>query len=198
MPENSSGASIYAKHPTIPYLFLGITDSTSTLGIDPITFCFFRGNGGAAPSTDTNTYHHGCIAQVIDAAGGVLSVYINTGTYASPTWTILNGGSGTYDQSVSVKTNGTTLVPLFGNPSTINASLTGIQVISGSTTSVNVTLSSSGTTLGVFATSTTLGAVTGSGNFTTTPFTTAGSVNIVNSSADLSATATVIATFTTS
>lgn len=87
MPANSSGASLYAPHPTIPFLFLGVTDSTSAAGIDPITFCLFRGNGGAAPSTDVNTYHHGCIALVVDATGNGL--YQNTGTYASPAWNLI-------------------------------------------------------------------------------------------------------------
>lgn len=195
MPANSSGASLYAKHPTIPFLYLGVTDSTSALGTDPITFCFFRGNSGAAPSTDVNTYHHGCIAQVIDGTG--ISVYLNSGTYAIPVWTEINGGSVNFDQSVTVVTNGTSLVPLFGTSNAFAGTLTGLQVISGSTTSVNITLSNNGTNVGVLATSTTVGAVTGSANFTATAFTVGGSVNVVNSSAAANATATVIATFTT-
>lgn len=195
MPANSSGASLYAQHPTIPYLFLGVTDSTSSAGVDPITFCFFRGNGGAAPSADVNTYHHGCIAQVIDGSG--VSVYLNSGTYALPVWTEINGGSGTFYQTVSALTNGTTLVPLFGTSNPFAGSLTSVQVISGSTTSVNVTLSNNGTNFLTLATSTTKGATTGSATLVAQAFTVGGSVNIVNSTADLTGTATVIATFTT-
>lgn len=89
---NSSGASLFGPHPTIPFLFVGVTDSTSTIGTDPIAFCIFRGNSGAAPSANANTYHHGCLAMVVDGTGNV--VYQNTGTYASPVWTLLDTGTG--------------------------------------------------------------------------------------------------------
>lgn len=196
MPANSSGASVYAKHPTIPFLYLGLTDSTSKSGTDPITFCLFRGNNGNPPSTDTNTYHSGCIAQVVDASDGG-DVYINTGTYAVPVWSEVNGGATTFYESVSAATNGTSLVPLFGTSNPFSGSITSIQVISGSSSSVNVTISNNGTNVGTVATSATSGVVTGSGNFTVIPFTLGGSVNIVNSVAGVNSTATLIATFIT-
>lgn len=93
MAGSSSGASLFAPHPTIPFLFPAVTDSTASAGTDPIAFCIFRGNSGAAPSTDANTYHHGCIALVVDGTGGNV-VYQNTGSYASPTWTLFDTGTG--------------------------------------------------------------------------------------------------------
>lgn len=87
---NSSGASLYGEHPTIAGLFVGVTDSTSKIGTDPITFCIFR---GVSPDTTANVYHHGCIAQVVSDASGN-SVYQNTGTYAAPVWTLFDTAAG--------------------------------------------------------------------------------------------------------
>ena len=135
MPANSSGASLYAPHPTIPFLFLGVTDSTSAAGIDPITFCLFRGNGGAAPSTDVNTYHHGCIALVVDAAGNGL--YQNTGTYASPVWNLIEtaGAGGLTLPATATDTTTTTGTSLAITANSITSgvgeSLTATAVTSG-------------------------------------------------------------------
>jgi hypothetical protein len=91
MAANSSGASVFAAHPTIAGLYLGVTDSTSTIGIDPIVLCLFR---NVSPDTTANTYHHGCIAIVVSDTTGVNSVYQNTGTYSSPSWTLFDTGTG--------------------------------------------------------------------------------------------------------
>lgn len=217
MSANSSGASLYAPHPTIAGLYVAITDSTSTVGIDPITFCLFR---GVSPDTTANTYHHGCIAQVVSGTSGALDVYVNTGNYALPVWTnigalppgdialtagyILTGSTTNIAQqtpqysAVSVATNGTTPVKLFNGPNPYTGSITSIHIVSGSTTSVNVTTFTDGGTLGAMATSTTKGIVTGSGNFNVNShFLANGSITVVNSSNDLSATAIVTATFIT-
>lgn len=91
MAENSSGMSPFGKHPTIAGLYVALTDSTSTIGTDPIAFCIFR---NVSPDTTANTYHHGCIAIVVSDGNGVNSVYQNTGTYAVPAWTLFDTGAG--------------------------------------------------------------------------------------------------------
>jgi hypothetical protein len=94
MAANSSGASIFAKHPTIPALFVAMTDSTSTIGVDPIAFCLFRGLSSTdVLDTTANTYHHGCIALVVDDSAATASVYQNTGSYAIPAWTLFDTGT---------------------------------------------------------------------------------------------------------
>lgn len=213
MSANSSGASLYAPHPTIANLYVAVTDSTSAAGIDPISFCLFRGNSGAAPTTDANTYHHGCIAQVVDGTG--LSVYVNTGTYAAPAWTsigslppgdisltqgsILVGNSSGVAAAtrqygaVSVQTNGTTVVPLFSNPTGFAGSLTGIYFTSIDNANGTITVSSNGSTVATL-TKGSIGSVVGS-SISAFAFTGAGSLNVVSSGA--SANGTITATFIT-
>lgn len=187
MAANSSGASIYALHPTIAGLYVGLTDSTSTAGIDPITFCIFR---NVSPDTTTNTYHHGCIAQVVSDGTGIESVYSNTGTYAAPVWTKFAADiSGQFD-AVSVVTNGATLVPLFANPNGFAGSLTGITFTSADDANGTITVSNSGVTVATIVKGS-QGSVKGS-SIAVTAFTAAGSLNVVSTGGNGTLTATFL------
>jgi hypothetical protein len=212
MSMNSSGASLYAKHPTIPFLFLGVTDSTSTLGTDPINFCFFRGNGGAAPSADVNTYHHACIAQVIDDTSSAISVYINTGTYTSPSWTelgnlppgdisltsgqiLVGNGSNVAVASkqygaVSVVTNGATAVPLFSGSLETPGSLTGVVFTAADDANGTITVTNNGVTIATIVKGS-QGSVKGS-SIAASAFISGGSLNVVSTSGNGTLTATFI------
>ncbi len=187
MSANSSGASVYALHPTIAGLYVGLTDSTSTAGIDPITFCIFR---NVSPDTTANTYHHGCIAQVVSDGTGIESVYSNTGTYAAPVWTKFSADISGQFQSVSVVTNGGTLVPLFGPPTGFNGSLTSVSFTASDDASGTITLSSNGTTVATIVKGS-QGSVKGS-SIAVTAFTAAGSLNVVSSGGNGTLTATFI------
>lgn len=209
---NSSGASTYAPHPTIAGLYVGLTDSTSSGGTVPITFCIFR---NVSPDTTANVYHHGCIAQVVTESSGSLSVYVNTGTSAAPSWTnlgalppgdialaqgkMLRGSatgvaeSQTYYGEVAVLANGTTAVPLFGTSTPFRGSLTSVEVISLDDLNGTITLSNSGVTVTTIVKGS-ANTVRGSATFVNNAFLFGGSVNIVNSTA---AGAVVKATFVT-
>ena len=91
MPANSSGAGLYGPHPTIPGLYIGLTDNTSTLGIDPAVFVIFR---GVSPDTTANVYHHGCIAIIVSDGANTDSIYENIGTYAVPVWALISEVAG--------------------------------------------------------------------------------------------------------
>lgn len=88
---NSSGASLFGKHPTITGLYVGLTDSSSTVGTDPVAFCIFR---NVSLDTTANVYHHGCIAILVSGGTGTNAVYQNTGSYAVPVWTLFDTGTG--------------------------------------------------------------------------------------------------------
>jgi len=196
MAANSSGASLFAPHPTIAGLYVGLTDSTSTIGIDPITLCIFR---GVSPDTTANTYHHGCIAIVVDGSGGSSSMYQNTGTYAAPSWSVMTAGSGVTTYAVvAATTNGTTPVNLFGTTNGITGTLTSVIAIAQDTTASNISLITNvGGTETKFADkivkSTSIGGVTGTIT-SNTAFTAAGTTQIVSSG---SGNAVVVATYTT-
>jgi hypothetical protein len=82
MAIQSSGASIAAPHPTIANLFVRETDSQN--GYILSGYC-----NGAMSDTTAGTYEHGCLITQIDKAGTDVPIYVNTGTTASPSWTLL-------------------------------------------------------------------------------------------------------------
>ncbi len=210
MAANSSGMSPFAPHPTIAGLYVGLTDSTATGGIDPINFCMFK---GVSPDTTANTYHHGCIAQVTSEASGTLSVYVNTGTYAAPAWTdigalppgeislpsgqtLTGNGSGvaaatkSYD-AVAVVTNGATAVPLFAAGTLPTpGSLTGVMFTAADDLNGTITVTNNGTTIATIVKGS-QGSVKGS-SIAASAFIAGGSLNVVSTSGNGTLTATFI------
>jgi hypothetical protein len=136
MAANSSGASVFAKHPTISGLYVGQTDSTSTIGIDPIVFCIFRGLASTdVLDTTASTYHHGCLAIVVDDSSGTASVYQNTGSYTAPSWTLFDTGT-SFSLPATVTDTTTTTGTSFG--------ITANSVTSGGVESLTATGATTG------------------------------------------------------
>ena len=94
--------------------------------------------------------------------------------------------------TVAVKTNGTTVVPLLGNPTGFAGSLTGVLFVSADDANGTITVANSGTTVATM-TKGSQGAVVGSA-IASVAFTATGSLTVVSSGA--SANGTLYATFT--
>lgn len=81
-----AGTSLAAPHPTITNLYPMITDSRNS-NLILLAYCT------GTPDTTTNTYEHGALMIQIDSGTGTNGIYQNTGSSASPVWTLLDTGT---------------------------------------------------------------------------------------------------------
>ena len=80
----ASGASLSGPHPTIANLNVILTDLASNSSLILLASCT------GTPDTTADTFQKSAIMYATDVGTGLSGTYVNTGTSASPAWTIIS------------------------------------------------------------------------------------------------------------
>jgi hypothetical protein len=132
-----------------------------------------------APNTNAGKFIPGAqITNKIDA-----TVYLNTGSTASPVWTLWSPGVTGSTRQVVAKTNGTTPVNVFANPSGVAGTILSVSVTALDATAGNIVVKDTAGTVATVAKGTTVGVTTGATTIANPGFTAAGILTVESSSA---------------
>lgn len=166
---------------------------TSTLNVafdDKNGYAYFATCTGTPPSSGLPNqfvgFIHGCMMVQTDIGTGTSAWFQNTGpTGTSPVWeSVLADGSGSVQYgALSVLTNGTTAVNVFGATNGVTGTITGVFGVAADTTAGTITLASNSGTIAAFAKGTTQGGMAGSASLLLTGFASSGTMTVVSSSA---------------
>jgi len=96
---------------------VALTTPSSESGADQQLAMFAKCTG--TPPTTANTFEHGCLMNRTDSGAGINALYENTGTAASPVWTLLDTALGGPATSL-VDSNGVTAVDVGTTASAVN------------------------------------------------------------------------------
>lgn len=129
-----AGTSFAASHPTIANLWVRETLSTDSNLI-------ISGYCTGAPDTTANVYEHGCILTRTDSGTGVNAVYQNTGSAASPVWTLFDTGTGFSIPTVATDATTTTGTSFALTQNTVTTGNGLTQSLNGLTTGTGQTIS---------------------------------------------------------
>lgn len=95
---------------------LSLQDSNSKAGKDALLLATCQG----VPPTTANTFDHGCLMCQTDTSSGAASWYQNTGTFASPVWTLFDTSLPGDTASSLIDTNSVTALDVGTTASAVN------------------------------------------------------------------------------
>ena len=95
---------------------LSIVDSNTAAGKQPLLLATCTGT----PPTTANTFAHGCLMIQGDTSTGTAAVYQNTGSFASPVWTLFDTSLPGDTASSLIDTNSATAVNVGTTASAVN------------------------------------------------------------------------------